>query len=140
MSERTEVIDLTRQWIEKAEEDLLTAEHLLTIGQHCPFAVVGFHAQQCTEKYIKALLVSLSINFPKIHDIGELTRLLPSGYSMLLEKSQQEQLTDYATVGRYPGWEPITQTDAKEAVALARKVREAVRHHLPQEALTGHES
>jgi HEPN domain-containing protein len=137
MSERTEVIDLIRQWIEKAEGDLFTAEHLLTVGQQCPFAVVGFHAQQCAEKYIKALLVSLSINFPKIHDIGELTRLLPSGYSMPLEKSQQEQLTDYATVGRYPGWEPVTQAGAEEAVVLARNVREAVRHHLPGETLGG---
>jgi len=41
---------------------------------------------------------------------------------------------------RYPGnWEPITQADAEEAVALARKVREAVRNHLPKEVFRGHE-
>jgi len=136
MSERSDVIRQIRQWIEKAEEDLLAAEHLLTLGQRSPFATVCFHAQQCIEKYIKALLVSLTIDFPKIHDIGELAELLPAGYNVPLEETQQERLTDYAVVSRYPGnWEPLTQTDAEEAVALARRVREVVRIQLPQEAL-----
>jgi HEPN domain-containing protein len=136
MSERRDVIHQIGQWIEKAEEDLLVAEHTLTLGQRCPFATVCFHAQQCIEKYIKALLVSLTIDFPKIHDIGELIGLLPQGYGVPLEESQQEQLTEYAVVSRYPGnWEPIMQVDAEEAVALARKVRETIRAQLPQEAL-----
>ena len=137
MSERSKVIELIRQWLEKAEEDLLTAEHTLTLDERCPFATVCFHAQQCIEKYIKALLVSLTIDFPKIHDIGELIQLLPQEYNIPLDASQQEQLSDYAVVSRYPGtWEPLTQSDAEEAVALARRVRETIQSLLPSEAIS----
>jgi HEPN domain-containing protein len=137
MSEHPKGIELIRQWVAKAEEDLLTAEHTLTLGEKCPFAIVCFHAQQCVEKYIKALLVSLTIDFPKIHDIGELTQLLPQGQSISLDESQQERLTDYAVVNRYPGnWEPLTRTDAEEAISLARQVRETIRVLLPAEAIS----
>ena len=46
-----------RAWIKKAESDLKTAEHTLTLKENCPFDTVCFHAQQCAEKYLKALLV-----------------------------------------------------------------------------------
>lgn len=46
-----------RAWIKKAEGDLKTAEHALTLKERCPFDTVCFHAQQCAEKYLKALLV-----------------------------------------------------------------------------------
>lgn len=46
-----------RAWIKKAEGDLKTAEHTLTLKERCPFDTVCFHAQQCAEKYLKALLV-----------------------------------------------------------------------------------
>lgn len=40
--------------------------------------------------------------------------------------------TDYAMVTRYPGaWEVLDRSDAEEAVALAQKVKEAVRQILP---------
>jgi HEPN domain-containing protein len=85
---------------------------------------------------IKALLVSLTIDFPKIHDIGELTQLLPQGQSISLDESQQELLTDYAVVHRYPGnWEPLTRTDAEEAITLAKQVRENIRVLLPNGCL-----
>jgi hypothetical protein len=48
-----------------------------------------------------------------------------------------ERLTDYATVTRYPGErEPLTRAGAKEAIALARAARRAVRGYLPKDALT----
>ena len=58
MSGRPDPAFLAREWVEKAEEDLTNAEHTLTMEAHCPFSTVCFHAQQCVEKYIKALLVS----------------------------------------------------------------------------------
>ena len=45
-----------RAWVKKAESDLKTAEHTLTLKERCPFDTVCFHAQQCAEKYFKALL------------------------------------------------------------------------------------
>ena len=137
MSASADVIALVRQWIAKAEEDLRTAEHTLTLKRRCPFATVCFHAQQCIEKYLKALLASLSIDFPRIDDLAELVALLPAGYTIPLLPAQMERLTDYATVTRYPGErEPLTRADAKEAIASARAARRAVRGYLPKDALT----
>ena len=138
MNARSRSVRVIRQWVEKAEEDLLTAEHTLTLGEKCPFPIVCFHAQQCAEKYIKSLLVRHSVPFSKTHDLTELLLLVPEKTGIEITVTDMAVLNRYAVETRYPGnWEPITQTDAKEAVALARKVREAIRVQLPQEALAG---
>ena len=91
-------------------------------------------ASRSTEKYIKALLVWQSIEFPRIHDIGELVVLLPEEVSLPLTTEEQEELTDHAVISRYPGnWEPIGQTEAEQAMALVHKVRKVVRSALPKE-------
>jgi len=106
------------------------------MGQDCPYSVVGYHAQQCAEKYIKALLVCHSIEFPKVHDLNKIMRLVPSDKAIPLSAEEQDRLTDYATASRYPGEsEPPTRAEAEEAVALARKVRAVVRSYLPPESL-----
>lgn len=133
-----ELLKLVRQWIERAEEDLRNAEHTLTMEKDCPFGTVCFHAQQCVEKYLKALLVSQGVDFPKVHDIPELLALVPSSVRPVLSVEEQERLTDYAIVTRYPGdWEPITRDDAERAVEVVRRIREAVRRHLPPDTLNG---
>lgn len=131
MSARPESARLARRWAEKAEEDLRTAEHMLTLRRGCPFAVVCFHSQQCAEKYLKALLTLHSVEFPKTHDMVELLRLVPGGAGPGLALSEVSVLNRYSIEARYPGdWEPFTRSDAEEAVAIARKVRRAVRARL----------
>ena len=50
MIERPERTQLARQWLAKAEEDLVAARHLLKLTDaECPFTAVAFHAQQCVE-------------------------------------------------------------------------------------------
>jgi HEPN domain-containing protein len=49
---------------------LKTAAHTLTLRQDSPTDTVCFHAQQCVEKHLKALLVLRAIVFPKTHDIS----------------------------------------------------------------------
>lgn len=57
MSESPERIEVVRQWVAKAENDLRNAEHTLKMKEDCPLDTVCFHAQQCTEKLMKAWLV-----------------------------------------------------------------------------------
>jgi len=38
--------------------------------------IIGFHAQQAVEKALKAWLVHLGIDFPKVHSLGALMDLL----------------------------------------------------------------
>ena len=69
MPDHSATVEVVREWIAKAENDLKTAVHTLTMGQDCPTDTVGFHAQQCVEKYLKAFLVSEATPFPKTHNI-----------------------------------------------------------------------
>lgn len=93
-------------------------------------------AQQCVEKYLKALLISGGIAFRKVHDLGELMALLPSRHRSLLDETEQDRLTEYATVTRYPGnYEPITLTEARQAVKVARRVGRGVRRILEEKPL-----
>ena len=138
MTAPPEPISLVRQWVEKAEEDLRTAEHTLTLGDNCPYGTVCFHAQQCAEKYLKALLVLHAISFPKIHDLLELLPLVPRALALGIQLADVAEVNRYAIEGRYPGeWEPIMREDAEAAVKAARKTREAVRKHLPPATLNG---
>ena len=93
---------------------------------------VGFHAQQCVEKYLKALLISRQVDPPKIHDLTELYALLPDGLLVGFDVRLLEELNPYSIEGRYPGvWEPVEQADALRAVEAARMIRQAVRRILP---------
>jgi len=124
------------QWVEKAEQDLTAAASLLRLRAERPLEVVCFHAQQCVEKYIKAVLFAQQRAFPKTHDLVKLIALLPKDCQPSLSAELQERLTDYATTVRYPvDEEPVSPKEARTAVAAARRVRKDMRRLLPRAAL-----
>jgi len=130
------VIKVIGEWVLKAENDLKNAAHTLKMGEDCPADTVCFHAQQCVEKYLKALLVMKDTNFPKTHDIEDLLALVPAVERPKLSGEEQGRLSDYATTSRYPGdYEPIPLSEARRAVQLARRVRREIRKLLPKESL-----
>jgi HEPN domain-containing protein len=132
MPENDKTAIVAREWVTKADNDLKTAAHTLKLGDKCPADTVCFHAQQCVEKYIKAFLVVLEIEFPRTHDIEILISLIPRSIRLSLTVEEQRRLTEYATIMRYPGpYEPILLSEAKQAVKLARLVRQKIRK-LPQ--------
>jgi HEPN domain-containing protein len=136
MTERPEIRHAVGLWVQRAEEDLTAAEHMLTIQEDCPFGIVCFHAQQCAEKYLKALLTFHSIRFPKTHDLSELALLLKERADLDVTLPDLAGLGGYAVEARYPGdWDPIERADAKVAVAIAARVRGRVRSLLPREFL-----
>jgi HEPN domain-containing protein len=131
------LIGAVKQWVAKAESDLWLASLALKHGgtRH-PRDGVCFHAQQCVEKYLKALLTWQRAAFPRTHEIEELISRLSARNRPELTTEEQRMLTRFATVTRYPGdYEPITLTEARRAVALARRVRRQVRRWLPKKAL-----
>jgi len=136
MLRNEKVIKVVREWIEKAENDLKNATYTLKMGEDCPTDTTCFHTQQCVEKYLKAFLTFKRIDFPKTHDVGELLSLISESARPQLVVEEQRRLTAYATVTRYPGdYEPIPLAEARSAVAIARRVRKAVRALMPKEAL-----
>jgi HEPN domain-containing protein len=130
-------IGVVGEWVTKAENDLLNAAHTLTLGARCPTDTVCFHAQQCAEKYLKAALVFRGVDFPKTHDLESLRGRLRNGRRPVLSTDDLARLTRFATVTRYPGSEDVSLSEARRAVAAARRVRRAVRAVLPKEALRG---
>jgi HEPN domain-containing protein len=135
MSGNEATIRVVHEWVEKAENDLRTAQHTLKLEPDCPTETVCFHAQQCVEKYLKAYLTFEGTDFPKTHDIEALFRLLPHGILSPPEIKAQRSLTRYAVATRYPGmYDRITMREARSAVSAARKVRQEIRGLLPKQA------
>lgn len=133
-------LDVARGWVRKAEEDRVAYQALSGLGKGAPLPVVCFHAQQSVEKYLKALLSARGVEFPiggrKGHDLGELVKRVPPGEAVPLSEDEQATLSAYAVDVRYPEVETaVSAEQAAAAVALAEKVRGAVRARLPQTAL-----
>ena len=117
---------LVAEWIKKADLDLKTAVRLSTEGEFRD--VVGFHAQQAVEKYLKALLTRHQIEFPKTHVIRRLLILLePLDPAMVEALDDANWLSPFGAEIRYPGdrAEALPGEEVR-ARQLAQKVRDAV--------------
>jgi len=120
------------EWLHRADRDIELAAHLLQ--ESAPYtAAIAFHCQQAAEKYLKALLISWEIPFPKTHDIKALLNLIARKNATLAGSLQDAVvLTPYGVAARYPGDLPDPdENEAQEALALAEKVRGAVMRALP---------
>jgi HEPN domain-containing protein len=118
---------LTREWVDKAEGDFITAQRELRARKAPNYDASCFHAQQCAEKYLKARLQEEGIAFSRTHDLATLLGLLlPVEPSWAVTRSDLDRLTSFAVEFRYPG----TSADkamARSAVAICRDVRHRVR-------------
>ena len=63
---------LAHEWVDKAEGDLATATRELGATDRPNYDAVCVHAQQCAEKYLKAILQEKRIRFPRTHDLVDL--------------------------------------------------------------------
>ena len=118
-----------KAWIERAEEDYLLA--LAALNRKSPLTYgATFHTQQCIEKYLKALLISRQVDFPRTHDLAALGYLCQkAGIILPIDDDALELLTAYAVETRYPGTQPTVE-EAKEAIRLARIVRKFIKRTL----------
>ena len=66
--------ELAYEWLTRAENDLRVARFLLTMPDPPPESV-GFHAQQCAEKALKAYLTFHQVLFERRHDLSYLIDL-----------------------------------------------------------------
>ena len=65
-------------WVARAEEDFTLARSALRRKRPLIYGAT-FHAQQCVEKYLKALLVARGLTFPRTHDLAALSDLCLQG-------------------------------------------------------------
>ena len=66
------------QWISKAEGDFGVASREIKVAADNSFDAVCFHAQQCIEKLMKAVLVQYGCTPPRTHGLIELDELIRS--------------------------------------------------------------
>ena len=109
-------------WLAYAEEDYTAAKSALRHKR--PLILTAcFHAQQCAEKCLKALLVASDVDFPKTHDLSALNTLCTqAGIITGLSASALAKLSEHAVHTRSPGEVP-TLEEAKEAIQIANTVR-----------------
>lgn len=113
--------NLVRGWLRKAASDGVALDAALAAGA---FDAACFHAQQAVEKYLKAVLIFMEVEFPFTHNLVRLVELVaghdPSFRSLL---PTVEPLTPYAVEARYDlDFWPTSETaqDARSAVATVR--------------------
>ena len=124
--------DLTRAWLEKSDSDLNTACWI--VDGPGPYDTACFHAQQASEKALKAFIAYNEGPIPRTHDLDELQRLcLEYHDSREISELDLAQLTDYAVAARYDleFWPELDA--AKEAIAFAENVVQIVRRSLQLE-------
>lgn len=81
----------------------------------------GFHAQQATEKTLKALLALRGVTYPRIHDLDRLMQLLrEAGATVPKSCETLAVLTDFGVGFRYDAYdapeEPFERTVILETV------------------------
>ena len=109
-------------WMQRAEEDWLLARSALRRKLPLIYGTT-FHAQQCVEKYLKALLLSCRQAFPRTHDLIALHDLcMRNSISVPVDQDKLERLAAYAVQVRYPEEGP-TLDETQETVQITQKVR-----------------
>ena len=115
------------EWVEKAEEDLRVALTLRRLRRDPPHNAVCFHAQQCVEKYLKAILEKQGVVIRKIHALPVLLDQCAETHPILTAmRADMVRLSVYAVEFRYPG-ESATAVDAKASIAIMKKARAELR-------------
>lgn len=114
--ERSRILDA------KAEEDA-TAVRELVGNHHISDRIVGFHAQQAVEKYLKSVIAARGDTYLPRHDIDYLLDVLEGapGDRLPTERDLLTALTVYAVPLRY---EELADTEPLDRAATERLVDE----------------
>ena len=119
---------VVNEWIDKAEEDFHVAISLRRLRRYPTHNAVCFHAQQCIEKYLKAILEKHGGIIRKIHALPTLLDQCAKFHPLLSSlRSDMVRLSVYAVEFRYPG-ESATVDDAKASVDIMKRARAELRN------------
>jgi len=116
-----------KEWVLKAEADFGTAGREFQVTLDPNYDAVCFHAQQCVEKLMKALLIHLGVTPPKTHDLRALEALLAPVCPQWSWPGQELRFLSRASVDfRYPG-EQADKEEARQACEIAGALRQKLR-------------
>jgi len=126
-------MEMARQWLAKAKNDLLNADNNLK-SEDVPFDTVCFHCQQAAEKILKAYLVGTGQSYPITHDLFLiLEKILPLNKDAENLRDALAILMPYSVEIRYPDdWFTPTEEDTREAREAAEHILKWLANALPQ--------
>jgi len=117
--------DIVNTWIGKADHDLGSAK---LIFLHIPdyFDTIAFHCQQAVEKYIKASLIHMGIEFQRSHDLPYLLEMLSGQVEIRSETFDKAILLNGFSVEiRYPDQIiHLTKYELESAISIADDFRQ----------------
>jgi HEPN domain len=119
---RDEQAELAALLARKAQEDAIAVREF---GGNPEIAdgVIGFHAQQAVEKWLKAVMARRGIPQARIHDIGRLLQLLrDDGASLPDDADRLDELTIYAVPFRYDDLLDAEPLDRKDTTQLVEQI------------------
>jgi HEPN domain-containing protein len=114
------------EWVERAESDFRVAcrENVVTVAPS--YEAVCFHAQQCAEKLMKAVLLDRGVPPPRTHDLLALASMVTTAVPNWIWPSMELSTLTAAAVGfRYPG-DPVEQEDAEEMLDICARIRSSL--------------
>ncbi len=108
-------------WLQRAESNLKLAKEGKVEG--VLLEDLCFEAQQAAEKALKALLIYLSDEYPKVHAFSVLLDDLEKHIEIPDFIKEVLELSDYAVQTRYPGdYYPVGEDEYNRAIEIVEKV------------------
>lgn len=120
------------RWLEMAKDDW-TCIHNELNAENKPWAVIAFHSELASEKYLKGFLSFHRHKPEHTHDLNALLNVA-LGFDRSLEILREDcsDLATYAVDARYPGIPAqYNEQIGKAAVDAAKRICNAVRERLP---------
>ena len=114
--------ETSRILLKKAEEDA-TAVREFAGNPEIGDSIIGFHAQQAVEKWLKAVTAASGVRHSGIHDIDRLFEIVAKiGVEIPLDRDRLAVLTQYAVPLRYDELLDAESLDRDVLVALVDEV------------------
>jgi HEPN domain-containing protein len=132
----TDQIDYLKNWLYRADEDILVIKNLFESDPEAFASSICFHAQQAVEKYLKAFLVYHNIDFPKTHDLDFLLIECKKIDDKIFD-IDLGSLTDFGVSIRYP--DDFYLPDKDETLffrQIAFKIKEIVETNINLKQIT----
>jgi HEPN domain-containing protein/predicted nucleotidyltransferase len=113
--------DDPREWLNRARSNLAMAKASVPGVYRQDLC---FQAQQAAEKAIKAVMIRRDIEFPYVHDLGQLLNVLQeNGEEIPSGLWPSRDLTRFALMDRYPGSRPEpTDEEYREYLSIVEAV------------------
>jgi HEPN domain-containing protein len=120
-----DLAEVSRILRKKAEEDA-TAVREFSGNPEIADSIIGFHAQQAVEKWLKAVTAAKGVRHSGIHDIDRLIEVLETtaDVELPLDRDRLAVLTQYAVPLRYDDLLDAESLERELLVALVDEVAE----------------